>query len=354
MPAKILEYITIEGFKSIASLQSLELGSINLLIGANGAGKSNFVGLFALLQAVIEGPLERFVAKAGGAENLLHFGSKNTSKISVNLRMTSGIELDLKLESADSDRLVCTEQSISAWRGTPVYGHVTSSGAPFLEHLIPVVGWLAYHFHDTSSNSAMRKTPKVDDNRFLRPDGSNLSAFLYFLRGRHTGAYDLIRKTVQRVAPFVEDFILEPRSLAPDSIRLEWKHRNSDRYFDVSSLSDGTLRFMALATLLLQPMELRPSLILVDEPELGLHPYAIGLLASMIQQAAVDTQVIVSTQSPLLLDYFEPEDVIVADCVCGATQLKRLESERLQKWLEDYSLGQLWEKNEIGGRPGSI
>jgi predicted ATPase len=132
---------------------------------------------------------------------------------------------------------------------------------------------------------------------------------------------------------------------------LEWRHKGTDAYFDASMISDGTLRFMALATLFLQPVEYRPSVILVDEPELGLHPYAITMLASLIKQASTQTQVIIGTQSPLLLDHFRPEDVLVANRVERSTQLTRLETEKLATWLEDYSLGQLWEKNEIGGRP---
>jgi predicted ATPase len=197
----------------------------------------------------------------------------------------------------------------------------------------------------------MRKTTKVDDNRFLRPDGSNLPSFLYLLREKHPDSYNLIVRTVQRVAPFFDDFRLDPLLLKPDDIKLEWRHKNSDQYFDASSLSDGTLRFIALATLFLQPERFRPSVILVDEPELGLHPYALELLAALIRQASVSTQVIVSTQSSLLLDHFQPEDVLVADRVDGGTQLRRLEAEPLAKWLEDYSLGQLWEKNELRGRP---
>ena len=142
----------------------------------------------------------------------------------------------------------------------------------------------------------------MDDNDFLRHDASNLAAFLYFLRERHEGSYGLIQRTVRRVTPFFDDFQLKPLKLKPDDIRIEWRHTRSDQYFDASSLSDGTLRFIALATLFLQPREYRPSVILVDEPELGLHPYAIEMLASLIRQASVDTQVIVSTQSSLLLD----------------------------------------------------
>jgi predicted ATPase len=197
----------------------------------------------------------------------------------------------------------------------------------------------------------MRKTAKLNDNQFLRPDGSNLAAFLYFLQERHQTSYTLIRRTVQRVAPFFDNFRLAPSRLKPDDIMLEWKHQNSDQYFDAGSFSDGTLRFIALATLFLQPKEFLPSVILVDEPELGLHPYAIEMLASLIRQASTSTQVIVSTQSSLLLDHFDPEDVLVANRVDGGTQIARLEPSRLREWLEDYSLGQLWEKNELTGRP---
>jgi predicted ATPase len=179
-----------------------------------------------------------------------------------------------------------------------------------------------------------------------------LAAFLYLLSQQHRQSYELIRKTVQKVAPFFEDFQLEPLKLNPDKIRLEWRHVGTDDYFDVSSFSDGTLRFIALATVFLQPVDLRPSVILVDEPELGLHPYAIGLLASLMRQASKETQVIVATQSSLLLDKFDPEDVLVANRVDGATTIERLKPEPLAEWLKEYSLGQLWEKGELSGRPG--
>jgi predicted ATPase len=216
-----------------------------------------------------------------------------------------------------------------------------------------VGSWRLYHVHDTSSTSPMRKTAKVDDNEFLRPDGSNLAAFLYYLREKHETSYSLIQRTIQRVTPFFDDFRLKPLRLKPDDIKLEWKHKNSDQYFDASSLSDGTLRFVVLSTLFLQPKEYLPSVVLVDEPELGLHPYAIEMLASLIRHASNETQVIVSTQSSLLLDHFDPSDILVANRVSGATQLTRLEPAQLSDWLEDYSLGQLWEKNEFAGRPVS-
>ena len=197
----------------------------------------------------------------------------------------------------------------------------------------------------------MKSAPNLNDNRHLRPDGKNLAAYLYLLQVRHKSAYSQIRRTVQLAAPFFEDFVLAPQSLCPDTIQIEWRHRHSDAHFGTSSLSDGTLRFMALATLLLQPVEMRPKVILIDEPELGLHPYAVTLLAAMLREASVESQIVVATQSPLLLDHFEPEEVLVTDRQDRATTVRRLCSERLRVWLEDYSLGELWQKNELGGRP---
>ncbi len=159
----------------------------------------------------------------------------------------------------------------------------------------------------------MRKTAQLADVRYLRDDAANLAAFLYLLQLNHKASYNQIRSTIRLVAPFFDDFNLVPDLFNPETIRLSWKHRNSDQYFGAAALSDGTLRFIALATLFLQPATIRPSTIILDEPELGLHPSAIALLASLIKQAAIDSQVILSTQSPILLDHFSPEDIVVAE-----------------------------------------
>jgi predicted ATPase len=355
MPTNALDYITIQGFKSIASIEKLALRPINVVIGPNGSGKSNFIGVFAFLHAIRGGGLRNYVGEAGGAEKVLHFGSKTTREISFALSF-AGAPYELKLRPTAADELYEYEETTPLGEMRPDRLATTDGeGAKWdeerrsrLDHLLD---WRIYHFNDTSPSSLMRKTAKVHDNRSLRPDGGNLPAFLYLLREKYPASYDLIVHTVQRVAPFFEDFRLAPLQLKPDDIKLEWRHKKSDEYFDASSLSDGTLRFIALATLFLQPEQYRPSVILVDEPELGLHPYALEIFAALVRQASITTQVIVSTQSSLLLDHFQPEDVLVADRVDGGTQLTRLKPEQLEKWLEDYSLGQLWEKNELGGRP---
>lgn len=366
-----LEHITIKGFKSINSIEKLKLNPINIVIGSNGSGKSNFIGVFSFLHSIREGRLQDYILKAGGANKVLHFGSKITDSLYIKIAFENETnQYSIELQPTDNDELVPTNETAYYWNKAAGYdrpyntslfqegkeaGISQKSSSQTSEYVKNHLGkWRVYHFHDTSSSSPMKLTMDINENRFLKADGSNLASFLYYLQERHETSYRMITNTISLVAPFFEDFILAPQKLNPEKIRLEWRHKGSDNYFDASSFSDGTLRFIALTTLFLQPEAYRPSVILVDEPELGLHPYAIEILASLIRQASKTTQVIITTQSPLLLDNFEPEDVLVANRVDGGTELIRLESnDSLDKWLDEYSLGQLWEKNEFGGRPSS-
>ncbi|MDR3567620.1 MAG: AAA family ATPase [Syntrophobacteraceae bacterium] len=364
-----LDYITVKGFKSIASVEKLRLTPINVVIGPNGAGKSNLIEVFSFLHAIREGHLDDYVRRAGGAEKLLHFGSKVTDRIEIHISFSDEVnQYKLTLTPTAEDGLYPAGEAACYWnkrytlpyesslssrsggREAGISGADLKGGADWVRHRLG--GWRLYHLHDTSSSSLMRKTARIHDNRFLRPEGANLPAFLYLLQEKYPDHYRSIRRTVRMTAPFFEDFHLEPDPLNEETIRLAWKHKGSDQYFDASNLSDGTLRFIALATLFLQPELFLPSVILVDEPELGLHPHAITLLASMVEDVSSKAQVILSTQSSLLLDNFSPNDVLVADRVDESTQFRRLDPGKLESWLEEYSPGQLWEKNELGGRPG--
>jgi predicted ATPase len=373
MAQQELNWISVAGFKSIASSGKVGLRPVNLIIGANGSGKSNFIGVFSFLQSIKEGRLYEYVRTAGGADELLYFGSKHTQEVKIDLSFVDDVNgYSLTLKADNDDNLFASQEYVSFWGDKDKYAspYTTSltardagkeAGISNSELKVGIASWIRarldrwrlYHVHDTSPSSPLRKTAKVDDSDYLRPDGSNLASFLYRLQQtpEYANTYQLIRKTVQQIAPFFDDFLLRPDNLNADVIKLAWKHKGSDKYFGAAAFSDGTLRFIALATLFLQPLGLRPSVILVDEPELGLHPSAITLLASIIRQTSAETQIIASTQSPLLLDHFDPEDVLVATRVEGSTTLTRLSTEPMREWLEDYSLGQLWEKNELGGRP---
>jgi predicted ATPase len=355
-----LDRIEIQGFKSIRALD-LRLEPLNLLIGANGSGKSNFIAAFGLLSKIVERQLQVQVARSGGADSLLHYGSRNTRELFFRLRMgANGYEA--RLAPDERDRLFFTEEHLWIQRdGKP---EDTSWGSGHREtELFNVLfdpqavagsidilrGRRVYHFHDTSSEAAVQKTGDLHDNDFLRSDAANLAAFLYYLRERHEAYYRQIVATIQLAAPFFGDFALRPDPLNEEKIRLEWSERGSDAYFGANALSDGSLRFICLATLLLQPEP--PSTILIDEPELGLHPYAISLLAGLLKSAATRTQVIVSTQSVTLVNQFTPEDIVVVEREDRESVFRRLSSADLENWLEDYGLGDLWEENVLGDRP---
>jgi predicted ATPase len=214
---------------------------------------------------------------------------------------------------------------------------------------------VVYHFHDTSATAGVRRQGSINDNEVLRPSAENLAAFLYRISQTDPTHYAKIRNVVRLAAPFFDDFKLRPVPTNPELIQLEWLQKDSSDPFRASQLSDGTLRFICLATALLQPS--LPPTVLFDEPELGLHPYALTLLANLFQQAAehygpyISRQVIVSTQSAQLLNEFEPDDIIVVERTQGESVFRRLDSTQLSGWLEDYTLGELWQKNVLGGRP---
>lgn len=366
-----LNQIKVKGYKSIRNL-SLDLTNLNILIGPNGAGKSNFVSLFKLLNNMIEGNLQRYVMQEGGAESLLYYGQKITDAIQINLKFNSNDAYYnaycCSLSPTVDDRLVFEKENC-------VFHHHTSE-KPYIEgldsgqmesNLIDAAkhtkvashvynnlkSWKVYHFNDTSDTARIKRIGSINDNQYLRPDASNLAAFLYMLKITKEDHYSAIRDTIRLVNPFFFDFILRPIPVNEDFIRLEWREKGSDFPFQAYHLSDGTLRFICLATLLLQPQ--LPSTILIDEPELGLHPYAIAVLASLMRSAAERTQLIVSTQSVSLVNQFDAEDLLIVERReidnRYETIIERVDPDRLASWLDDYSLGELWEKNVLGGRP---
>lgn len=362
-----LDRIRIAGFKSIRD-RSLELRPLNVLIGANGAGKSNFIEVFRFLHEIVEQNLQLYVGRSGGADRLLHFGSKETQRVVFELRFgLNGYEV--ALTSAAGDALVFEREDM--WFQRPDYespyheslgaGHKESGLMPLIQssdrkrvahHVRDAIrSWRVYHFHDTSASARVKQTVDLGDNAVLRSDAGNLAAFLYRLEHTHPGVFRNIEDTVTLMAPFFGGFELRPDRLNPDKIKLEWREKSVDAYFDAHALSDGTLRFLCLATLLLQPEP--PTTILIDEPELGLHPYAITILADLFRSAAQRTQLVVSTQSVTLVNQLSPEDIVVVDREDHASVFRRPTSEELEGWLEGYALGDLWEKNLLGGRPTS-
>jgi len=341
-------------------LDNLMLTNLNVLVGANGAGKSNFISFFRLLARLMANELNYYVAKNGGPDAFLHYGRKRTPRLEAEMYFgNNGYEL--VLEPTQGNGFVFAKEQFywdyNGYRFSLGTGHTeTQSGngrhPNVANYVVPSVkSWIVYHFHDTSETAPMKQACALNDNGWLRPDGSNLAAYLYRLQQQFPEHYGRIVDTVRLVAPFFAGFQLRPNPLDPNSIQLEWHEKGSDFPFLGHQMSDGSLRFICLATVLLQPDELMPATILFDEPELGLHPYAIELLASLMRQTAIRHQLIVSTQSVELLNQFDVHQVIVVDREDDQSTFKRLDAAALEAWLEDYSLGELWKRNVFGGRP---
>lgn len=358
-----IDAISIKNYKSIKELEDFKLLNLNILIGANGAGKSNFISFFKMLNMMIEKRFQEYVKVQGGAENILYFGSKISSEISAKIDFTNNT-YRFVLRPNEDDSLYFLEEA-TPYIGENIIGRATNETQLFnskgskihgsryrgvSDYVIDALeSWRVYHFHDTSATAGVKKYCDLADYRKLAPDASNLAAFLYLLKEKYENNFFMIEETIKLIAPYFDRFILEPDQINEERIRLVWREVGSDKDFNANHLSDGTLRMICLTTLLLQPNP--PDTIIIDEPELGLHPYAISVLASLMKSFAVNKQLIVSTQSVTLINYFEPQDIIVTDKEDGASLLRRLEVHELDDWKESYTLGEIWEKNIIGGRP---
>ncbi len=371
-----LDKLTIKGFKSIRALENFELTNLNVLIGGNGAGKSNFIDFFRMLRAMMELPLpglssanlQTYTADGGGSDDFLFNGPKVTEQIEVETRFGSN-GYRFKLAPTTDETFIINDEAryyeggyrrwweLGSGQTTPeLLRDKDSKGAVGGRSVASYVydaisSWKIYHFHDTSKNAPMRRYESIDDNAYLRFDAANIAPFLLDLkessRDAKTSAYNQIVDTIRLVTPFFDDFILKPNN--NEKVRLRWRQKGSDYPLKPQHLSDGTLRFICLTTALLQPNP--PSTIIIDEPELGLHPYAVEILAELIAATANKTQLIISTQSPSLVDYFEPGNIIVVNRKDGESVFNRLNKDALSSWLNDYSLGELWRKNIVTGGP---
>lgn len=369
---KPLDKLTIKGFKSIKNLENFELRDLNVMIGANGAGKSNFVDFFRMMRAMMglslpdlnNASLQSYILDGGGSDDFLFNGPKVTKLIEIET-MFGNNGYRFKLTPTAGETFIINDEEryyaggkkgwwelgggysepellrdkelkgVTGWRNASFYVYEA------------IESWKIYHFHDTSKFSPMRRSETVDDYKYLRFDGANIAPFLYNLKNNHETVYRKIVNKIRLAAPFFEDFILEPG--AREKIKLLWHQKGSDYPMKPYHLSDGTIRYICLITALLQPDS--PSMIIIDEPELGLHPYAIEVLTELIQSASTRMQIIISTQSPALVDNFSPEDIVVVNRKDGASTFERLKENELSLWLEDYSLGDLWRKNIIAGGP---
>lgn len=362
--------ITVSGYKSIDQVE-LALSPVTVLVGPNGAGKTNFIEAVELLGRIADGELGLEVGLRGGAVALLHDVAKGSAGIGLRVEADNSDavntykatlvpshrgELVFGREAVEFHDKARDEQPLKQEIGR---GHRESKLAEVAEdgpvgaggvarHTLEILrGCRVYHFHDTTPGAPVKQPGYASDTEVLHPDARNLAAFLRRMGEEHPAEYQQIVRTVRSVAPFFRDFLLTEDAAA--RVPLRWRQVGSDTVFPADALSDGTLRFICLAVLLLQPQP--PALLVLDEPELGLHPFAITVLAELFRSASTHSQILAATQSVTLVDQFGLDELVVAERVDGSTRLHRPDPEALAAWLDSYSLGDLWLKNLLGGRP---
>ncbi len=363
----MIERIKISNYKSIRNAV-IDLKMLNILIGSNGAGKSNFISFFDLTRHILEQRLSKYLLEHGGINSLLYRGRRTSDSISALIDFENKNAFQFKLKPAqDPKAYIEYTKDFFNNRGSDDKNYeenwdsyiwdVNADESAIMTNSQWHTGYIrdflksftVYHFHDTSLASPMRQLSRTGDNEYLRSDGSNLASILYKLKNADAKRFNLIEATIRSVTPYFKEFKLMPNKIMEGYVGLEWEERDTDMYLDAYSFSDGTLRFIALTTLLLQPDS--PKTIIIDEPELGLHPAAIIKLAALIKMASHSSQVIIATQSVELISNFSIDDLIIVGRDEKQSTFHRLNSEDFSVWLEDYSVGELWEKNVIGGRP---
>ena len=368
----MLKEIRIEGFKSLRDV-TLRLGKLNVLIGDNSSGKSNLLQFFDMLGWMIRGGnLQNFIKRAGGGSSLLFDGPKQTSEIEAHLIFEGKQgenEYTFNMIHAPQDTLRISQER---YRFSPEYkkysdwqnaGGDMEAGIARLTTEFPSARYIVYllqncvtyHFNDTSFDSPIKRRWDSSGTAYLRDHAGNLAPLLLKLQEDEPQRYEFIEHTIQRIFPQFGGFELQEES---GTVILRWRRKGSDYTFGAHLTSDGSLRFMALATLLNMPPERLPNTILLDEPELGLHPHAIELLGGLIQilSKGNEKQIIVATQSPLLVDQFTLDSTIIVEMGAdGATSFKELEADKYKdkykEWLKEYSLSELWRKNVLEAMP---
>lgn len=362
----MIEQIGIYNYKSIRNA-IVPLKRINILIGENGAGKTNFISFFEMIKALYDKRLGSYMLSNGGINSQLYRGRKYSKAIKglIDYNNTNAFFFELQPGVGDKAFIEETgdyfnwseenhknyaEWSRNIWDKAVEESLISEFNYSRAKHIQTLLrSFIVYHFHDTSKTSPMRQPCAIDDNITLRHDASNLPAILFRLQKTDVKAYKLIEATIRSVAPYFKCFKLSPMLADQSRIKLEWEEQDSDMYLDATSLSDGTLRFIALATLLLQTD--LPETIIIDEPELGLHPAAMVKLSAMIKRASAKAQIIIGTQSVTLISNFSIDDLIVVSRNDNQSTFYRLNENDFSHWLDAYSVGELWEKNIIGGRP---
>ena len=360
-----LSKISIAGWRSIKQIDGFEPGQLNILIGANGAGKSNLISFFTTLRYILspEGHLQTRVGYLGGAGDLLHYGPDVTTSIEATLVLTTDRgenQYSFGLQFAKPNRLLFSYERFRFLGNNPDIpwtnlgrGHeealLPKNDKPPAKAITKLINQIAfYQFHNTSDTARLRLDCPINDGAYLRSNGENLVAVLYNLRQKAPQSFERISNNVRAVLPFFDAFVLEDDF---GKVMLKWREKGMQKVFNAGQASDGMLRVICLFTLLYQPAENLPDIIFIDEPELGLHPEGIELLCSALKKASHHAQIFVCTQSIQIVNGTEPEQLVIINRKDGQTTLEHVSHAQIAPWEAELSMSEIWEKNIFGGRP---
>ncbi len=380
------EHIRIEGYRRLANVD-LALKPLNVVIGGNGSGKTSLLEVMSLLSASASGKLSDAFSALGGYNAVrTNLTAWTSQAINFSLRQPSRSAMPLEYEIYIRPKGVdysISEECLFQDRGqTNPFVHLRSSGGnvqyfdsiqeqklvrptwdmnPSESALSQVPRMFAepeqfrrdlassthYHVLNVSPQSPVRLPQPMRTATLPGKDGEDLVSCLYVIRETDSDRFELIQDTLRAGFPNFERLNFPP--VAAGTLAMTWKDKTSVQPFYMHQLSEGTLRFLWLVTLLHSPG--LTAVTMIDEPEVSLHPELLSLLAHLFREASSRTQLIVATHADRLVRFLKPEEIVIADLGDdGATSFTWGDKFDLEDWLTEYSLDQLWQMGQIGGR----
>lgn len=372
--------ISIKGFRRLANVQ-LELRPLSVLIGANGIGKTSVLDVFSLLASSAQGSLNVALGELGGLSALITYDSADELALGISME----IEKDAQTQSYSlaiqprGHSYIIAEEVLHQVHGPFEYNSVESHGGdvryhekgevirPTWDHnpletslaQVPKVFlWpedfrrrLAsstfYHALDVEPRSPVRLPQPMRPAGLPGKNGEDLIPCLYYLREANRDRFEAIEDSLHAVFPDFERLDFPP--VAAGTLALVWRDRRFSKPLYADQLSEGMLRFLWLVTLLQSPD--LPTVTLIDEPEVSLHPELLNLLADLFREASQHTQLVVATHSDRLVRFLKPSEVVAFDSANdGMAKLTWADKLDLEEWLAEYSLDEVWSRGLMGGR----
>ena len=381
-----IERIKIGGFRRLREV-NLEVRPFMVVIGANGVGKTSFLDAFSVLSSSASGNLNNALSLFGGIENILTRGKSVELSFSVDMDIPQYQPLNYELRLSPSSTAYSIQREILSQRHERhvlPFLHIDSSGSdiryyemggkvpsglvrPNWEHN-PLETSLAqvpkmfrepeelrrilatatqYHALDVGPRAAVKMPQPMKPATLPGPNGEDLVPYLYYLRESDRNRFDSIVDSLRSAFPGFEELAFPP--VAAGVLAMIWKDKNFRKPMYTNELSEGTLRFLWIISLLASPS--LSTITMIDEPEISLHPELLSLLADLMREAAKRTQLIVATHSDRFIRFLKPEEVVVMDVnEDGCSTVAWADSLDLDEWLADYSLDEVWRMGRMGGR----